>query len=695
MAENNNRYEVDIAHNHAQKSKKKWTVMVYLAGDNNLTANCISVLQQLEAVKYKDARFKDSLCVLACFDSNTPWPKGSRYLKINCGDPSKTGVNWQIHNDLIPPEERNHRFKPPSFCDETAPFNGEPQRRAEVAEGLRRFVNWAMKETDSEKYMLILYGHGPVVAGQSFLARDNPPSSLLLGDLKKILSAHFNPKRKLDILACQNCVMNGIETAYEVRDQVEYMIGSQGLVLASGWPYEKILGEILKDPDAKPKEIANILMKACARNLLDFAVMDRSSEQSVCNVDRIQTGRIPESGQNIITAVRHLVSALRRGLAFEDNKEIKERSLRFPEVVDAIKLARLEAQSYWGEVFADLYDFCERLLKKCNEAVKLQGKLLKRMGYDGDASTRFKTTELMMIFRAIIDGCIQVMNEVEGTRDHCGKVKTHGIVEESYFIGPELQYSHGVSIFFPWTLPTEPYFFTRAGNNEWVLRTAFETYCEYDFAQQSEWSLFLGAFFKATLRKVRRSSRDFALRENGRLDDGLVHETVHAPSEVLANDLQKSSSDTGKVDHDVWSTVKNYPRRNYLSPSDCARKIDTAYRCVYGDAKYKQKNEPPVSYLGWNISGIVAEVITAGMPASPATNGGRPGEVTTAAVPGSHAPGQVAQVTSATVPDTAPRESGAPGESSEPERYRAPGESSGPGHYSAPDSHKPTPGPGV
>jgi hypothetical protein len=49
------------------ETKKTWTVMVYLAGDNNLTSNCITVLQQLEAVKYtKEVR------VLACFDSNTP-----------------------------------------------------------------------------------------------------------------------------------------------------------------------------------------------------------------------------------------------------------------------------------------------------------------------------------------------------------------------------------------------------------------------------------------------------------------------------------------------------------------------------------------------------------------------------------------------------------------------------------------------
>src|SRR5687768_15728689 len=77
--------------------KKTWTVMVYLAGDNNLTSNCITVLQQLEAVKYtKDVR------VLACFDSNTPWPKGSRYLAINGKwHTNEKDLDWEIYNDLI------------------------------------------------------------------------------------------------------------------------------------------------------------------------------------------------------------------------------------------------------------------------------------------------------------------------------------------------------------------------------------------------------------------------------------------------------------------------------------------------------------------------------------------------------------------------------------------------------------------
>src|SRR5215218_8695803 len=132
------------------RERVKWTVMVYLAGDNNLTSNCITVLQQLEAVKYrKDVR------VLACFDSNTPWPKGSRYLAINGKwRQNNKALDWEIYNDLIVPKLRNHDIKAPDFCEDEEP-KGRRMKRTGVAEGLKRFLYWAMKQGKSDHYMLV------------------------------------------------------------------------------------------------------------------------------------------------------------------------------------------------------------------------------------------------------------------------------------------------------------------------------------------------------------------------------------------------------------------------------------------------------------------------------------------------------------------------------------------------------------
>ncbi len=578
----------------AGSTKKKWTIMVYLGGDNNLTPNCISILQQLETVKDNP-----DVSVLACFDSNTPWPKGSRYLAINGRRRSvNNGLDWEIHNDLIPPGERNHAFKPPNFCTSKRFAQGR-QLRTGVAEGLKRFIGWAMNSNEkSERYMLILYGHGPLVAGKTFLVRENPQSSLRLDELQKVLYPYFGPHRKLDILACQNCVMNGLETAYELRDQVESMIGSQGLVLAAGWPYDKLMSAVLSNPTAPTNDVCSELLKACARHLIDFAVMDRSSEQSVCDVRRLN------DKENVITAVRKLCDALQGGLSFKTVKQ--ERVLRYPVICNAVKLARLEAQSYWGETFVDLYDFCERLLKNCNEAVRTSNTLIEQLPVSDTARANLRKTVLVRRLRTISYRCIIVMKRIRR------------MVPASYYIGSDLQYSHGLSVFFPWTLPGEPYFFVKYGK-DYVLKTAFETYRKYGFAIDSGWAEFLETFFRATLRKVRRADRKFALRKSTEnINLGLIREDIQPLSEVLTSDLQKSSSSTGDVDHEIWSNIKNYPRRNYLSPSDCPRKIPKAGR-LRARKDFPNPKSPPVSYLGWNLAGIVKEVIS-NEPA-PDTNG--------------------------------------------------------------------------
>jgi hypothetical protein len=585
--------------------------MVYLAGDNNLTSNCITVLQQLEAVKYNE-----HVRVLACFDSNTPWPKGSRYLAINGKRRTNDkDLDWEIYNDLIITEKRNHRIEVPDFCKNDKPV-GDHMKRTDVAEGLKRFLYWAMRSHDkTEYYMLVLYGHGPVVAGKTFLARENPSSSLRMKDLPRLLGKHFGPKRKLNILAFQNCAMNGIETAYELRNQVDYMIGSQGLVLAYGWPYEKIGSALVDNPDDEPIAVTQKILKACARHLIDFSVMDRSSEQSVCDLStlrdpdpsepRVPDPEDPEKPRSVTEAIRNLSGVLQSVLKFTPVPEQRlwedkrQKVLEYPTICDAIRIARLEAQSFWGETFVDVYDFCERLLKKCNEAIVVHGELITSLN-NSDLQDQLRKSQLMSKLEQIIGCCDGVMKAVEG------------MVKHSYYIGPELQYSHGLSIYFPWSMQREPYSFVfRRNENDHALISAFETYSDFDFVKTSGWADFLREFYRATLRKVRRAKRTFAGPViKGGLAAGMVHEISTGPEEVLITaQLQKTDSNTGGTDYEVWSNVKNYPRRYYLSPSDCPRKLEKPGRYQVGTEQYPDPNSPPVSYLGWNISEFVAEVI--------------------------------------------------------------------------------------
>jgi hypothetical protein len=127
---------------------------------------------------------------------------------------------------------------------------------------------------------------------------------------------------------------------------------------------------------------------------------------------------------------------------------------------------------------------------------------------------------------------------------------------------------------------------------------------------------------------VRRGDRKFEPNEELlTLDNGLVNETYqefHGP--VYSSDLQKSSPDTGKLDGELTFTVKNYPRRNYLSPSDCPITMSE----VVAEPGEFTKTSPPVSPLGWNFPTLVRELIRKRpvprkpKPVPAATNNGGP-----------------------------------------------------------------------
>ena len=588
----------------------EWLVMVYLAGDNNLSAHSIACLQELEAANYNsDVR------VVAAFDSTTPWPKGARYLEINrhrdASNPYQKKIGWPLHNDLVKP---GHMVVSPDFCGTIPrpPKNSEPI----AEESLARFFDWIKKCYTAKHYMLLVFGHGVLVAGNTFLTDTNPPSYLKLGTFTRILKKHFG--EKIDILACDNCVMNGIETAVELYPQVDFMIGSQDLMLANGWPMRKIINAVTDHYTRGPAVVAEQILRTCARNLLDFALMERSSEQSI--VDVRQFGK----DDKLMTAVRGLSAKLQEGLQFK--RDSKDCDLLYPVVRDLVRLARLEAQSYWAETFVDLYDFAALLLERCNQFIATVHGMVNSL-------TPFLPRRLKMYNMSVKDvvrpwPLVRMLEDIS----FCCKQITdvfhnYGIVPHAYYVCPQLQYSHGISIYFPWALPEGPITFEPVPDSrakfgdppkDFNLKTPFEEYETYSFAgpEYGDWTCFLKAFFRATLRNVRVVEYEYQR-------DGVeFFRKERRGSERTAPviDLVKSGQDKGDRDDCTCPQIKNYPRRFYLSPGDCRRRM-TVFGLPGNEVPTEQEvtdESGKVSYLGWNIRGLLAEEI--GLPAADAPN---------------------------------------------------------------------------
>jgi hypothetical protein len=70
--------------------------------------------------------------------------------------------------------------------------------------------------------------------------------------------------------------------------------------------------------------------------------------------------------------------------------------------------------------------------------------------------------------------------------------RKRGLILSSGFAGPDYQYSHGLSVFFPWSQP---------GNDDFWLKE----YPKYKFGKQTTWDEFLQRYFDNTMREPRRN----------------------------------------------------------------------------------------------------------------------------------------------------------------------------------------------
>jgi hypothetical protein len=146
---------------------------------------------------------------------------------------------------------------------------------------------------------------------------------------------------------------------------------------------------------------------------------------------------------------------------------------------ELILLAHCESQSYWNESYTDLYDFCRCLQKGCNTREE-----------------RYGTDALLTSLGSV---CGAVISELEKDRSS----QFSKLVVFSEHFGSKYQYSHGLSVYFPWAAPVED-------PNEKVL----ENYAKYRFttdfkadprddSKDQSWLSFLQSYFTATRRPSR------------------------------------------------------------------------------------------------------------------------------------------------------------------------------------------------
>ena len=492
------------------KDKKKWTLMFFLAGDNNLTA---SMLYQLKSIK--TAGFQLDTNVLVYFD---PYERGvpSRIFEVNRAE--KQGKQTSTIGDDEDPNVRD------LADDQVEPaMTGNQYRRyatdrLPAAEALTHFLDFTRENYPAKQYMLFLVGHGLIVGRDGFLPDENPESAISLVELGKIVRTFSREIDKengvLELIGMHSCSMSAVEVAYQLKGTANYMMGSEGLSFVGAWPYRRMLQKIFNVVEKGKKVDVNVLKKLhelCFHNSADVIFAGYSSDLCLLSLNR-------ERVEALGGPMEQLTEALLAGLDDDRGKEL-------------ILLAHWKSQSYYQELYTDLYDFCLCLSESCSES------------------------DINKVQKAMRVACESVMEVLTPETDG----KAVGPIVQADFFGPDCQYSNGLSIYFPWTRPVEDSY-------EHVIRN----YQGYAFVKEScgaSWLEFLDAYFEKTLRPKRPITLPSAPSQD-------VEETLNSitsrynpitfPSSGPQNDsavlMQGKVSPADASGYGGYSVIKNYSR---------------------------------------------------------------------------------------------------------------------------------------
>lgn len=222
----------------------KWTVLVYMAADNNLEEYAMLDMNEMESIG-SDSKLK----IAVEFDrtpgydtSNGDWTDTRRYLITKDADVNI--INSQLVQNL-------------GELDMAAPQN------------LTDFIQWGMNKYPADRYLLVMWDHGrgwrtrtlavPLTREvKSINVDDTSSTEMSLGALKQALEANLGPHP--DVILFDACLMQMIEVAYSVRNYADVMVASEENIPVLGQPYGRLLSRITANPDISPSSLGEAIV---------------------------------------------------------------------------------------------------------------------------------------------------------------------------------------------------------------------------------------------------------------------------------------------------------------------------------------------------------------------------------------------------------------------------------------------------
>jgi cysteine peptidase C11 family protein len=380
-------------------STKEWTIMIYMAGDNNLAVDMAYAMEQIKGVA---AAGDDSPNLFVYYDGNSPaiptlycdfsQPQRPRYVR-----------SYKVPNKLYPVTKKQNE-------------------NAADPKSILNFVDWCVNSVEVEedngeitfgrraqKYALIFSGHSLGFQDIGLFKDETTGKSMNMKDFYGALQELTGMLgQKLDILGFDSCVMGMLEVGYQFDCVANTMIASEGSVPSAGWTYAKILGCLTRETSRNlaTRDVAGLFVKEFVRSQDAYTVGGVSVDMAAWDLERF--GYLADAFEGLAEALT---------ACFQD-----PRSRVYRQMERVMLQVHWKCQSYMYDQNVDLGDFCELLDRECGLVVEELG--------EGDDLDKLL---------AVQQACRSVLDELKQA------------VILSGFSGGGYQYSNGVSVFFPWS----------------------------------------------------------------------------------------------------------------------------------------------------------------------------------------------------------------------------------------------------
>lgn len=302
-------------------TKKKWTYMVYLGADNNLSSAGLGDVLEMETV---GSNTNLNIVVQAEF---------SPYYS--------SGIDSDTRRFLV--SQNSAASIPKSFQNGTSIGNVDMGKKAT----LTNFIKWATTSYPAENYALVIWDHGDgwkrkKLTNNNFRGAVEDATSGSYLSTKDLAQAVSDAGVKLNIINFDTCLMGMYEVAYEFKGLTDYLVFSEELEPGEGDPYDTILATITSS--TYPLELATTIPAK-------FQAFYTSNPRGLTTKSAVDMSKM----DTVHTAVMDLVSALKTNNAGVTNAITASKAFEVPE-------------------HHDLYDFAEKVIANYPSSTTIQSK---------------------------------------------------------------------------------------------------------------------------------------------------------------------------------------------------------------------------------------------------------------------------------------------------------------------------------